>query len=382
MSTPPRTASEREPFAFARARPDALRVAVIPERYGQVFSPCASIRLQPFCHAMARGGELNVRYLLPGELDRFGPDVVIWHRVSIADAGQRDVLARLRDARGTRLVYDLDDNLLDLEGHGQRAVYDAMRDDVGESLALADEVWTSTPRLAARAALATAAVVKVLPTALDPELWGLDLAEPTLPATSRRQAPLQLLYMGTRTHDADFKVLERALEALHAKRPGSFRLSIVGVRADAGRSPPWLRTVEGPPYMGASYPAFVAWFRGLAGFDLGVAPLLSSPFNDCKSPVKVLDYAAIGLPTLASAVPAYMDSLQGGRDCLHARNEPGAWIDAIEQVLADRGILAQVASTARRLVAPAHFAEGVRLREERIRHATTEPCASTTEARR
>jgi hypothetical protein len=371
MSTRPLEVRDREPFAFARSRPGALRVAVVPERYGQVFSPCASIRLQPFCHAMAQGGEINVRYMLPGELDRFAPDVVVWHRVSIADASQRDMLSRLRDARGTRLIFDLDDNLLDLEGHGQRALYDAMRDDVGESLALADEVWTSTPRLAERVAGVTAAVVSVLPNVLEPELWGLDLEAPALPATSRRQAPLRLLYMGTRTHDADFKVLERALDGLHAKRPGTFQLSMVGVRAEAGRTPSWLRTMEVPPYVGASYPAFVAWFRGLAGFDLGVAPLLSSPFNDCKSPIKVLDYAAIGLPTLASAVPAYMDSLQGGRDCLHASNEPGAWIDAIEQVLADRSVLAHVATAARRLVAPGHFAEGVRLREERIRCART-----------
>lgn len=370
MSVPPVTAPGCAPFAFVRCRPDALRVAVVPERYGRVFSPCASIRLQPFLHAIGSGGDVDVRYLLPNELRRFAPDVVVWHRVSIADADQLGVLASLRDQRGTRLVFDLDDNLLDLEAHGERAIYDAMSEAVGQSMALADEVWTSTPRLAARAARATAAVVKVLPNALEPELWGLDLPSSTRPAISRGRAPLQLLYMGTRTHDADFKVLERALEELHAKRPGTFRLSMVGVRAEAGRTPAWLRTLEMPQHVGASYSAFVAWFRGLAGFDLGVAPLLSSPFNDCKSPIKVLDYAAIGLPTLASAVPAYMDSLQGGRDCLHARNEPEAWIDSIEPLLADRGALAQVASAARRLVAPGYFAEGVRLREDRIRCAT------------
>jgi|GEM_PF-968619 len=371
MSAPPANVRDGEPFAFTRSRADALRVAVVPERYGRVFSPCASIRLQPFCHAMSRGGALDVRYLLPGELGRFAPDVVVWHRVSIADAGQFDVLSMLRDTRGTRLIFDLDDNLLDLEGHGERAIYETTSEAVGQSMALADEVWTSTPRLAARAAGATRAVVKVLPNALEPELWGIDLAAPMVPPPSRGRGPLQLLYMGTRTHDADFKLLERALEALQAKRPGTFQLSMVGVRAETGRTPAWLRTLEMPPHVGASYPAFVAWFRGLAGFDLGVAPLLSSPFNDCKSPIKVLDYAAIGLPTLASAVPAYMDSLQGGRDCLHARNEPEAWIAALERVIADRGALAQVASAARRLVAPGYFAEGVRLREDRIRLAAT-----------
>jgi hypothetical protein len=172
--------------------------------------------------------------------------------------------------------------------------------------------------------------------------------------------------MGTRTHDADFAVLEQALGRLHAERPGSFLLSLVGVRALAGGSPPWLRTLEPPPHVGGSYPAFVAWFTGLSGYDLGVAPLLSSAFNDCKSPIKVLDYAAIGLPTLASAVPAYTDSLRSGRDCLHAENDPAAWADALAAVLGDRSSLRPVAAAARKLVAPGAFAEAVRLRQERL----------------
>jgi hypothetical protein len=330
------------------------------------FSPCASIRLQSFFHAMDRDGDTHVRYLLPGELRRFAPDVVVWHRVAIVEADQLAVLEALRTGRGTRLVFDLDDNLLDLEGHGERGVYETMSEAVARSLAVADEVWTSTPRLAARAARATGAVVAVLPNSLDPGLWGTDGPGPAPLPAGRGRRPLQLLYMGTRTHDDDFAVVEQALERLHADRPGSFRLSMVGVRSRKGASPDWLRTIEPPVHVGASYPAFAAWFRGLSGFDLGIAPLQSSAFNDCKSPIKVLDYAAIGLPTLASAVPAYQDALRSGVDCLHAANDPEAWAHAVAALAADRSPLAAVATAARRLVAPEAFAEGVALRRARI----------------
>ena len=363
MIDPSAPALSSAPFCTPRGAEDALRVAIVPERQGRVLSPCASIRLQSFFHPMSLRGDLNIRYLLPSELRRFAPHVVVWHRVSISDPGDLEVLERLRSGRRTRLIFDLDDNLLDLEGHGERAIYQAMSESVRNSIALADEVWTSTTRLAERAMRETRAVVKVLPNALDPGLWGPG-PSPGRVATGRQ--PLRLLYMGTRTHDADFTVLEQALAQLHGERPGSFELSMVGVRSLVGGSPPWLRTVEPPRHVGGSYPAFVAWFTGLSGFDLGVAPLLSSAFNDCKSPIKVLDYAAIGLPTLASAVPAYTDSLRSGVDCLHADNDPGAWASALAKLTRDRSALAPVAAAARKLLAPEVFAEAVRLRHERV----------------
>jgi hypothetical protein len=362
MIAGPAPASSPAPFCTAPRAPDALRVAIVPERYGRVLSPCASIRLQPFFHAMGRAGGINARYLLASELRRFAPEVVVWHRVSIPDPRDLELLERLRSGHGTRLIFDLDDNLLDLEGHGERATYETMAESVRHSIALADEVWTSTARLAARAAGATDATVKVLPNALDPELW--QASRP--PGVASGAAPLKLLYMGTRTHDADFALLEQALTLLHGQRPGCFQLSVVGVRSLAGGSPTWLRTLEPPRHVGGSYPAFVAWFTGLSGFDLGVAPLLASAFNDCKSPIKVLDYAAIGLPTLASAVPAYTESLRSGQDCLHAENDPRAWSGALAALARDRSPLAPVAAAAGKLVAPEAFAEAVRLRRERV----------------
>ena len=349
---------------------DVLRVAIVPERYGRVLSPCASIRLQPFFDAMDRKGDMEFRYLLPSELQRYAPDVVVWHRVSITVKRDLEILGQLRRQRGTRLIFDLDDNLLDLEGHGERASYEAMSESVRVSIELADEVWTSTSRLAARAARETRAAVNVLPNALDPELW--EPVQRSAPV-QRGGGPLRLLYMGTRTHDADFALLEQALIRLQSERPGCFELSVIGVRTRAGEAPAWLRTLDPPPHVGASYPAFVAWFSRLSGFDLGVAPLLSSAFNDCKSPIKVLDYAAIGLPTLASAVPAYTDSLRTGLDCLHAENDIAAWTRALGEVASDRAGLLPIAEQATRLVAPEAFAEGVRLRQARIASAKDQP---------
>lgn len=340
------------------------RVAVIPERYGRVFSPCASIRLQSFFDVMQRDDRLEMRYVLPSELGRFNPDLIVWHRVSMSDPCDLETISRVAAISGAKLVYDLDDNLLDLEGHGERGSYDAMRGSVRASLAIADEVWASTPMLSERVARESRASVQVLPNALDPNLWGLPREH--VRAVRSERTPLRVLYMGTRTHDADFILLRDALDLVHREQPGSFQMSMIGVRSAASDLPPWLRSLDPPAHVGASYPAFVAWFSHLTGFDLGVAPLLSSGFNDCKSPIKVLDYAAIGLPTLASKVPAYADALLDGVNCHLVENNVEAWASAVRTLSHHRDRLTAVIPGAAALVEAEVFAQAVQARLRRL----------------
>jgi hypothetical protein len=49
-------------------------------------------------------------------------------------------------------------------------------------------------------------------------------------------------------------------------------------------------------------------------------------FNAAKSDLKLLDYAAMGMPTLCSPVAAYQDLLDAG---LALAAEPGQWADQI-----------------------------------------------------
>jgi hypothetical protein len=53
----------------------------------------------------------------------------------------------------------------------------------------------------------------------------------------------------------------------------------------------------------------------LAIFDIGIAPLSDIAFNRCRSDVKLKEYAAAGLPWLASPIGPYagLDEKQGGR---------------------------------------------------------------------
>lgn len=360
-------AADHAPQLQARAagKPgERLRIAVIPERYGSVISPCASIRLHPFFESFKAASRADVRYVLPSEIPRFSPDLIVWHRASISHA--EDVLA-LRDMatrNGSRLIYDIDDNLLDMEGHGEQASYQGVTEAVRASLRVADEIWCSTPNLVQRAGIETTAQPVLMPNVLDPDLW--ELGGEVADAGKATGRPLQLLYMGTRTHDSDFELVHEALEQLERRHPGRFRLSVIGVRSDDSVGATWLHTLTPPLGVGASYAAFVHWFRGLQGFDAGLAPLVSNRFNACKSPIKVLDYAAIGLPTLASNMPAYTHSFTNGVDCVHVENTAESWASTLAGLLDAPARLPSIAAKARQSVDPARFVAAVEARWNRI----------------
>ncbi len=50
----------------------------------------------------------------------------------------------------------------------------------------------------------------------------------------------------------------------------------------------------------------------LAGFDIGLAPLIDSPFNRCKSDLKYVEYGKVGVPAVFSKVGPYTRSVKHG----------------------------------------------------------------------
>lgn len=341
-----------------------LRVALLPERIGRTLSPCASIRLHAFLDHLADQGALEYRSLLVDEVGRFAPDVALWHRGSLGDPGDIEVLQRQRAVHGTRLVYDLDDNLLDLDTHGERGVYERLKGAVRASLAVADDVWCSTPALSARVASERAGPVRVLVNALSPRIWRM---RPPVPAAAAESAqPLELLYMGTRTHADDFEIIAQAMDLVESSAPGSVRLTVIGVREHDRNDRPWLQVRSTPDFVGASYPGFVHWLHGQGVFDAGVAPLVANDFNACKSHIKVLDYAAMGLPTIASNVRAYADALVDGTHCLLTDNSAHAWAAAINAFIHQPTMRDELARGAARLVGDGPFELAARQRHDAL----------------
>ncbi|HVE68928.1 MAG TPA: hypothetical protein VNB64_10145 [Solirubrobacteraceae bacterium] len=90
--------------------------------------------------------------------------------------------------------------------------------------------------------------------------------------------------------------------------------------------------------LGAAYrhDAFVPFLdlpARIGGFDVGIAPLADLPGNRTRSDIKVKEYAASGVPWLASPVGPYaaLGEEQGGR----LVGDDG-WFDALERIVTSR----------------------------------------------
>ena len=309
-----------------RGAPNSRAVAVLPERFVDgAPTPCAQIRLmQPLDHpAIAAGLDVSL-VTLPQAL-RLRADLLLTQRHAVPDAAAAEALAAHCRGSGMRLIYDLDDDLLGLPPEHPDAARLAPRAGaVAAMLRLADLVTVSTPALAARIAPLRADAV-VVANALDERIWG----DPPS-SRPRRAPPVRLLCMGTATHEADFALIAPALARLVGQFGARIAIEVIGVTTQVAL--PEGVTRLAPPGSVASYPAFVHWLRAQPAWDIGLAPLADSAFNACKSPIKLLDYAALGLAAVASDTPAYRDALAAGGG-LGVANTEAAWCDALSRLI-------------------------------------------------
>jgi GT2 family glycosyltransferase/glycosyltransferase involved in cell wall biosynthesis len=310
-----------------------LSVVVIPETFPNgTPTPCAYIRLlQPLDHLAANGDIVFVLADVASALD-YRADVIVTQRHAIPDEASVERLSAHCRRQGITLLYDLDDDLLHVPPeHPQHEELRLKASQVAQMVALADVLWVSTEALRVRLA-DFGREAKMVPNALDERLW---LASPA-PATDPDRT-MRILYMGSTEHDADFALIEPALARLAETSGGRIAFDMIGITVRSSL-PAWVNRVQPPPAAMASYPGFVDWITKLSNrWQLAVAPLVDTAFNRCKSSIKVLEYAALGLPVVASNISVFQRALADGDGGLLASNTPDAWHAALAWLARDAG---------------------------------------------
>lgn len=93
-----------------------------------------------------------------------------------------------------------------------------------------------------------------------------------------------------------------------------------------------------------------AWFRMMdlaqitACMDVGLVPLAKNAFNEGKSCLKGMEYAACGIPCIASPTGEYQRWLDGGGGIL--AKHPKDWLEALDTLYEDEGLRARLANEA------------------------------------
>ena len=334
----------RGPEVTATARPTAtsgaaltdLRragrttVVVIPETFDDgSFTPCAYIRLLlPLDHPHAGSG-LEVTLADPSLVSRYQADIILTQRYALPSIDAAEALAAHAKRTGAALIYDLDDDLLSIPpDHPEAAELTPKAEVVERMVRLADMVHASTAPLARRLG-PLARQVQVVPNALDERIWLAQARQ-----AGDRYGPVRLLCMGSATHDGDFALILPALVEIRHRFGEHVQLDLMGFVSTL-ELPAWIRRVPVPLHATRSYPGFVHAITQAGPWDIGLAPLADSRFNLCKSAIKTLDYAALGLATLASDAPAYRGSLADGPGGILVANTPDAWREALSWLIRD-----------------------------------------------
>jgi glycosyltransferase involved in cell wall biosynthesis len=262
---------------------------------------------------------------IPGEFCRpelvSQADIVVIQRDFPVSHDVYEIMARAR-AEGKRVVFDLDDLLLELpDDHPNLADYGrpSVMFPMMQALVEADSVTVSTPALAAYCREFNQNVW-VLPNYLDESIW---LPEP---ATRPRppDAPVVIGFQGTDSHVPDLLLLRGVFSNLKRRYGSRVHLHLVGcpppreIVEDNGDD--WLTWT---PSSLVSYSAFAAQFSQLA-WDISLAPLRNNLFNRCKSQIKFLEYSALRIPGVYADLPPYESIVSHGENGFLAQ-QPEEW---------------------------------------------------------
>lgn len=247
----------------------------------------------------------------------FDADVVHIHRFI-----GREMLAVVEQlhARGIGVVWDNDDDIANVpRSNPNYAKYGGARrpgllKSLNAMLSAVDAVTTPSAHLAGQFRAAGAHDVRVIENFLPDAFPG---------AKAAKRDGVTIVWLAGLEHQVDYQQLRlqdtfvRLLDAHPDLRILSIGLGL-GLRTDRYEH---IKLVD-----------FLDLPQTLAHADIGIAPLVELPWNEARSNVKVKEYAAAGLPWLASDFGAYrgLGEAQGGR----LVSDDG-WNEALDRLVVD-----------------------------------------------
>ncbi len=269
-------------------------------------------------------GVAHARALAEAEIAEVDPTIVVLSRFGHV-AGAEGVFAAAW-ACGVPVVLHIDDDLFGLPvvvgieryrgGRHPRRIQA-----LGAALRRADLVIAATEALAARLA----------PLAGHSRIGWLENGtggRPQERSGRSEAAPVVIGYMGSASHGPDLELVLPALDALLARRR-DVRVELFGSIARLPAADRLPAAVVRHDVVAGDYAAFRQRLAGL-DWDIGLAPLTASPYNQCKTATKWAEYAEAGAAVLASDVEVYQPMISCGAA---AGAAPGQWAQVLERLI-------------------------------------------------
>lgn len=208
-----------------------------------------------------------------------------------------------------------------------------------EMLTLADHGIASTAVIAEHMRHECRGSVFILENCLDDHL--IDLSNEMSTVSMDHKPWIDIGYgSGTTTHDADFEIVAKALEDVLDSCPKA-RLLIYGPLNIGDTFRRFGERLVQVPFIAAD-----DYYRSLARFDISIAPLEKSVFNDAKSNIKYIEASVFGVPSVCSPGATFQQVISHGDNGFLA-NTHNEWKDALIDLVNDAGLRRQVGASAR-----------------------------------
>jgi len=253
------------------------------------------------------------------------------------------ILERLLARRTARLVYDTDDATYLRPAFTPHTPFQRLRhfDKVADLVRRARWVSVASEPIAAWARHYNSNV-SVLPMAVD--LAEYDRARrPPGPAD-----PVVLGWAGTAAGLRYLEALAPVLRQVAERYPIAVRVISGGYARVCLPDLP----VEARPWRADSA------LEDLAGFDVGLVPLDDTPFERAKFPFKLLQYLALGVPSVSARVGLACKVVEHDRNGLLA-GSPDEWVDAVSSLIESVALRKKLAKNGRETVSASYTIERV-----------------------
>jgi len=246
------------------------------------------------------------------------------------DFGIREVQYKMPDGK----VLDIwkDGVNFSLKDNIERSEY------IQKAIENADLVTTPTKILSNLYKTLGAKKTVTLPNCVDTDLWQKLLLEET--------DKLRLFWAGGHSHYEDWLLLKNVVPYIMNKYP-DITLVLLGSK--------WDSTLQGIPQDRIEYHPWVAtpaypYKVSILNPDISIIPLADTDFNRCKSPIKWIEMAAMGVPSVTSNIPPYSVIASEHNGIFIDKNAEDAWIEGISMLIDDSVLRAKMGGYAQRTV--------------------------------
>lgn len=260
-----------------------------------------------------------------------GYDIVVGQRISSDEQLKRWEQIALHPRIKT--VIDIDDDLWHLEPNNPAYPYFSRKEvqaNLHKALGMADLVTVSTSELQQRA-WPSNPNVKVMPNCVEDTIM-------TLPYIQSGKGVVRVGWSGSPTHKGDWEECRVPVSRVVAEKKAELVMVGAMYEADLDRSKirhiPWAKEIND-------------YYNNLrVNIDIGLAPLAKNYFNASKSAIRAIEYAALGIPLVASNFGPYKDYVVHGKTGYLCDDEDD-WYRYLKLLIGNRELRDEIGQNAR-----------------------------------